>query len=207
MNYFALEFIVGSQTEVHRAFHDMLQIMQSTHCLIPSFYHNKVSHSLVLVWRYNRHTNEQAWDVCHHIPQVLFNDNRRAFVNFCNEYRTSPIVFGSEPCWHMLRFGNPHAYTCFGEIPLLLSDVMVLHECGWNPRAFTACVNELQSGMIKVVQSFAEAETGMPDFSIIYLMYKKLEAMAITTDSSDSVQPCLHWLNAIFQTSEESRHH
>ena len=134
MNYFALEFILGSRTEVHRAFNNMLQIMQSTHCIIPSFYHNTVSHSLVLVWRYKRHTNELAWDVCHHIPQVLFNDNRCSFVNFCNEYQTSPIVLGSEPCWRMLRFGNPHAYTCFGEIPLSLSDVTVLYECGWNPR-------------------------------------------------------------------------
>lgn len=194
MNYFALEFILGSRTEVHRAFNNMLQIMQSTHCIIPSFYHNTVSHSLVLVWRYKRHTNELAWDVCHHIPQVLFNDNRCSFVNFCNEYQPSPIVLGSEPCWRMLRFGNPHAYTCFGEIPLSLSDVTVLYECGWNPRAFAACVNELQSGMIKVVQSFAEAGIGMPDFSITCLMYKKLEAMAITTDSMDSVQPCLHLL-------------
>lgn len=46
--------------------------------------------------------------------------------------------------------------------------------------------------MVTMVQSFAEAETGMPDFSIIYMMYKKLEAMAITTDSMESVQPCLH---------------
>lgn len=198
MNYFALEFIVGSRSEVHRAFNDMLQIMQATHGIMPSFYHDTVSHSLVLVWHYKRHTNDQAWDVCHHIPQVLFNDNRRAFVNFCHQYQTSPIVFGSEPCWRMLRFGNPHAFTCFGEIPWSLSDAEVLHEVEWNPRTFAASVKELQASMVTMVQSFAEAETGKPDFSIIYMMYKKLEAMAITTDSMESVQPCLHLLNALF---------
>lgn len=158
--------------EVHRAFNDMLRIMQSSHCIIPSFYHNTVSHSLTPVWRYRRHPNEQSWDVCHHILQVLFNDNCRAFVDFCKGYRTSPIVFGSEPCWRMLRFGNPHAFTCFGEIPLSLSDAEVLQEGEWNPRTF----KELQSSMVTMVQSFAEAESGMPDFSIIYMMYKKLEA-------------------------------
>lgn len=64
MNYFALEFIVGSRSEVHRAFNDMLQIMQATHGIMPSFYHDTISHSLVLVWHYKRHTNEQAWVEC-----------------------------------------------------------------------------------------------------------------------------------------------
>ena len=34
-------------------------------------------------------------------------------------------------------------------------------------------------------------------FQYLYMMYKKLEAMAITTDSMESVQSCLHLLNAL----------
>ena len=96
----------------------------------------------------------------------------------------------------MLRFGNPHAFTCFGEIPWSLSDAEVLHEVEWNPRTFAASVKELQASMVTMVQSFAEAETGKPDFSIIYMMYKKLEAMAITTDRYEQVQP---YLNVLYE--------
>lgn len=47
MNYFALEFIVGSRTAVHRAFHDMLQIM---HQRIASFPRSIITRFLILLY-------------------------------------------------------------------------------------------------------------------------------------------------------------
>lgn len=113
-NYFAIEFILGSPAMVPQALDDILMIVQSSRCMQPASYHGKGADTLVLVWRYTQHRNQQAWDVCHHIPHMLFHEHHRAFVNFCNKYRTAPVVFSSEECCRMLRFGNPQAFTYLG---------------------------------------------------------------------------------------------
>lgn len=178
---------------------DILRVLQSSECILPACYCDMRTPSLVLAWRYVRNKNELAWDVCHHMPYMLFNENSRALVSFCNKYQTEPVVVGSEPCCRMLRFGNPHAFTYSGDIPLSLSDVSLLLEGDWNPHAFADCVKGLQMRMIQMMRSFEEEEMRKLDFDTIYLMYKKMEAMSITTDSAEVVQPYLNFLNAIIR--------
>lgn len=46
-----------------------------------------------------------------------------------------------------------------------------------------------------MIRSFQDSEIGKWDFSMLYLLYKKLEAMSITTDTTECVQPYLYLLN------------
>lgn len=194
-NYIAIEFILGSPEMVQQALDDILMIVQSSRCMQPASYHGWEADSLVLVWRYTQHRNQQAWDVCHHIPHMLFYEHHRAFVNFCNKYRTAPVVFSSEECCRMLRFGNPQAFTYLGGIPWDASDLSLLCDGDFHPQTFMASVEALLAKNIDAIRSFQDSEIGKRDFNMLYLLYKKLEAMAITTDSTARVQPYLNFLH------------
>lgn len=196
-HYFALEFILQDQSMICQALNDIMLIFQSSNCILPSSYHNKESNSLVLVWRYIKNINEQAWDVCHHISHILFNEHHIFIANFCNKYQTAPFVYCSDRCCHILRFGNPHTYTYFGEIALSLSDVSILREYDFDAKKFLSSVASLQTKTIQMIRSFKEQELKKLDFGIIYLIYKKIEGMAITTNTINKIQRHLLFLNNI----------
>ena len=195
MTYCAIEFILRDQTIINKALNNILYILQSCNCVLPCFYHDASSNSLVLVWRYKKNKNELAWDVCHHIPHMLFNEKSRDMVDFYNKYHTEPVVFSSERCSHILRFANPHAFTYLGDVSLELSELSVLLECDFDQKMFISDVKCLQNRTLKMIESINEI--GKLDFSILYLLYKRVEAMAITTNTSEAVQTHLRYLNNI----------
>lgn len=195
-NYVAIEFIALNRKIVPQATNDIRTLFDSIHCILPSLYCGTETDSLILVWRYTKHKNHQAWDVCHHIPHMLFQEQHSAFVNFCDKYQTVPVVFSSEECCRMLRFGNPQAFTYSGDIPWASSGCAVLSECDFDSEAFTASVESLLAKNIEMIRSFQEREIGKLDFSMLYLLCKKVEAMAITTDRYEQVQP---YLNVLYE--------
>lgn len=197
LHHFTVEFILQEQSMICQALNDFMLVFQSGNYILPSSYYNKESNSLVLVWRYIKNINEQAWDVCHHISHVLFNENHVFIANFCNKYQTSPFVYCSDRCCHILRFGNPHTYTYFGGIALSLSDASILQEHDFDVNKFLSGVESLQIKTIQMIRSLKEQELEKLDFGTIYLIYKKIEGMAITTNLINKVQPHLFFLNNI----------
>lgn len=72
----------------------------------------------------------------------------------------------------------------------------MLSECDFDSEAFTASVESLLAKNIEMIRSFQEREIGKLDFSMLYLLCKKVEAMAITTDRYEQVQP---YLNVLYE--------
>lgn len=194
-DYFAIEFILEEQSAVLQALNDITLILESCSCILPASYHDPQSNSLILVWRYEKNKNEQAWDVCHHLPHMLFNEKGWDMVKFYNTYHTAPICFSSEHCFHLLRFGNPHNFTFLGDIPLVLENLSILYEHQHDRKKFTASVKDLMQNTIQMINSFANHEIKKLDFATLYLLYKKIEGMSITTTMQESAKIHLFFLN------------
>ena len=198
-DYFAIEFILKEQPAVSQALNEITLILESCDCILPTSYHDPQSNSLILVWRYEKNKNELAWDVCHHLHHVLFNEKRRDMVKFYNKYHTEPISFSSEHCFQLLRFGNPHNFTFLGDIPLVLDNLLILNEHQHDRRKFTESVKQLMINTIQMIDSFSNYEINKLDFATLYLLYKKIEGMAITTTMQENAEKYLFFLNRIMQ--------
>lgn len=80
-------------------------------------------------------------------------------------------------------------------VPWDASDLSLLCDGDFHPQTFIESVVALQTKTIDMIRSFQDSEIGKWDFSMLYLLYKKLEAMSITTDTTECVQPYLYLLN------------
>jgi hypothetical protein len=176
--YFAIQFPFAGVA----AWLEVSAILRAGHCPMPSAYRD--DEHLLLVWRYERHANECAWELCHHVMHILLYEKMPDMHRFYNEFRTEPIMCSSERLCRVLRFGLPHGFMCDGELPPLEMDELVpLYECEMDETAFEGSVRALLERTLLVC---SRAEISTWDTSLLYLTYKRLEAMAITCNRHDS---------------------
>lgn len=188
-DFFAIEFpFVGES-----AWQAVSSILRAGNCPMPSAYREEAS--LLLVWHYERNGNECAWEPCHHILHMLLYEKMLDMTRFYNEYKTQPILYSSERLYRVLRFGVPHGFMSYGEQPSLQMDGLVpLHECEWDAPAFQRSTHVL---LERTLDRCSRAELSSWDTSLLYLSYKRIEAMAITCDYfGDEVEKAMDALNA-----------
>jgi hypothetical protein len=187
--YFAIQFPFAGVA----AWQEVSAILRVGHCPMPSAYRD--DEHLLLVWRYERHENECAWELCHHVLHILLYEKMLDMSRFYNEFRTEPMICSSERLCRVLRFGLPHGFMCDGELPPLEMDELVpLYECEVDETAFEGCVRALLERTLLVC---SRAEISTWDTSLLYLAFKRIEAMAITCQSTDpEVSAALEKLNA-----------
>ena len=137
---------------------------------------------LLLVWRYERHANECAWELCHHVMHILLYEKMLDMHRFYNEFKTEPIMCSSERLCRVLRFGVPHGFMCDGELPPLPMDALEpLYECERDDTEFQRSVRAL---LERTLDRCLQVELETWDPSLLYLTYKRIEAMAITCKSA-----------------------
>lgn len=176
--YFAIQFPFAGEP----AWQELSAILRAGHCPMPSAYRD--DEHLLLVWRYERHMNECAWELCHHVLHILMYEKMLDMSCFYNEFRTEPIICTSERLCRVLRFGLPHGFMCDGELPpLTVDDLAPLYECEMDDTAFQCSVRVL---LARTLSRCSQAELATWDPSLLYLTYKRLEAMAITCNCHDS---------------------
>ena len=176
--YFAIQFPFAGEP----AWPAVSAILRAGSCPMPCAYLDE--DSLLLVWRYERQMNECAWEPCHHVLHMLLYEMMPDMARFYNEFRTEPIICTSERACRVLRFGLPHGFMCDAELPPLEMDGLVpLHECGWDETAFRRSVRAL---LERTLDRCARAEVATWDTSLLYLTYKRIEAMAVTCDWMDA---------------------
>ena len=176
--YFAIQFPFAGEP----AWQELSAILRAGHCPMPSAYRD--DEHLLLVWRYERHMNECAWELCHHVLHILMYEKMLDMSCFYNEFRTEPIICTSERLCRVLRFGLPHGFMCDGELPpLTMDDLEPLYECEMDDTAFQCSVWVL---LERTLSGCSRAELATWDPSLLYLTYKRLEAMAITCNCHDS---------------------
>ena len=176
--YFAIQFPFAGEP----AWQELSAILRAGHCPMPSAYRD--DEHLLLVWRYERHMNECAWELCHHVLHILMYEKMLDMSRFYNEFRTEPIICTSERLCRVLRFGLPHGFMCDGELPpLTVDDLEPLYECEMDDTAFQCSVRVL---LERTLSGCSRAELATWDTSLLYLTYKRLEAMAITCNRHDS---------------------
>ena len=176
--YFAIQFPFAGEP----AWQELSAILRAGHCPMPSAYRD--DEHLLLVWRYERHMNECAWELCHHVLHILMYEKMLDMSRFYNEFRTEPIICTSERLCRVLRFGLPHGFMCDGELPpLTVDDLEPLYECEMDDKAFQCSVWDL---LERTLSGCSQAELATRDTSLLYLTYKRLEAMAITCNRHDS---------------------
>ena len=176
--YFAIQFPFAGEP----AWQELSVILRAGHCPMPSAYRD--DEHLLLVWRYERHMNECAWELCHHVLHIIMYEKMLDMSRFYNEFRTEPIICTSERLCRVLRFGLPHGFMCDGELPpLTVDDLEPLYECEMDDTAFQCSVRAL---LERTLSRCSQAESATWDTSLLYLTYKRLEAMAITCNRHDS---------------------
>jgi hypothetical protein len=176
--YFAIQFPFAGES----AWQELSAILRAGHCPMPSAYRD--DEHVLLVWRYERHMNECAWELCHHVLHILMYEKMLDMSRFYNEFRTEPIICTSERLCRVLRFGLPHGFMCDGELPpLTMDDLEPLYECEMDDTAFQCSVRAL---LERTLSGCSQAELATWDTSLLYLTYKRLEAMAITCNRHDS---------------------
>ena len=176
--YFAIQFPFAGEP----AWQELSAILRAGHCPMPSAYRD--DEHLLLVWRYERHMNECAWELSHHVLHILMYEKMLDMSRFYNEFRTEPIICTSERLCRVLRFGLPHGFMCDGELPpLTVDDLEPLYECEMDDKAFQCSVWDL---LERTLSGCSQAELATRDTSLLYLTYKRLEAMAITCNRHDS---------------------
>lgn len=188
-DFLAIEFpFVGES-----AWQVVSSILQAGNCPMPNAY--REGDSLLLEWRYEQHQNECAWEPCHHILHMLLYEKMLDMTRFYNEYRTQPIIYSSERLYRVLRFGLPHGFMSYGELPSLqMNGLVPLHECEWDAPAFQRSVRGL---LERTLHMCAQTDLATWDASLLYLTYKRIEAMAITCDYfGDEVEKTMNTLNA-----------
>ncbi len=175
--YFAIQFPFAGES----AWQELSAILRAGHCPMPSAYRD--DEHLLLVWRYERHMNECAWELCHHVLHILMYEKMLDMSCFYNKFRTEPIICTSERLCRVLRFGLPHGFMCDGELPpLTVDDLEPLYECEMDDTAFQCSVRVL---LERTLSGCSRAELATWDTSLLYLTYKRLEAMAITCNRHD----------------------
>ena len=115
---------------------------------------------------------------------MLLYEMMPEMTRFYNEYKTEPVMYSSEYTWRVLRFGVPHGFMCYGEVPQLdTGDLEPLHECGFDDAEFLHGVGELLNRLLRT----ALQNAGVMDTCLLYSICKRIEAMAITTGRFDAV--------------------
>ena len=71
-DFLSIQFILSPDVEAHLALGDLMSIMREIKCPLPTAYYDTSINALLLVWVYEKNKNEQAWDVLHHVPYLLF---------------------------------------------------------------------------------------------------------------------------------------
>ncbi len=193
--YFAIQFPFAGES----AWQELSAILRAGHCPMPSAYRD--DEHLLLVWRYERHMNECAWELCHHVLHILMYEKMLDMSCFYNKFRTEPIICTSERLCRVLRFGLPHGFMCDGELPpLTVDDLEPLYECERDDTAFQCSVRVL---LERTLSGCSQAESATWDTSLLYLTYKRLEAMAITCNSHDSeVETAMENLNEAIRKAQ-----
>lgn len=175
--YFAIQFPFAGAS----AWQELSAILRAGNCPMPSAY--RYAEHLLLVWRYERHMNECAWELSHHVLHILMYEKMLDMSRFYNEFRTEPIICTSERLCRVLRFGLPHGFMCDGELPpLTMDDLEPLYECEMDDTAFQCSVRAL---LERTLSGCSQAEFATWDTSLLYLTYKRLESMAITCNSQN----------------------
>lgn len=187
--FFAIQFPFAGVS----AWQEISAILRAGHCPMPSAYQD--DEHLLLVWRYERHMNECAWELCHHVLHILLYEKMLDMRRFYNEFRTEPIICSSERLCRVLRFGVPHGFMCDGELPPLeMDELEPLYECEMDETAFQRGVRAL---LERTLLRCSSAEITTWDTSLLYLTFKRIEAMSITCCSADAeVGAALEKLNA-----------
>ena len=175
--YFAIQFPFAGES----AWQELSAILRAGHCPMPSAYRD--DEHLLLVWRYERHMNECAWELSHHVLHILMYEKMLDMSCFYNKFRTEPIICTSERLCRVLRFGLPHGFMCDGELPpLTVDDLEPLYECEMDDKAFQCSVRAL---LERTLSGCLQAEFTTWDTGLLYLTYKRLESMAITCNSQN----------------------
>ncbi len=186
--YFAIQFpMVGEP-----AWQALSAILRAGNCPMPCAYLE--ADSLLLEWRYEQHQNECAWEPCHHVLHMLLYEMMPDMTRFYNEYGTEPIICSSGRLSRVLRFGLPHGFMCYGELPPLEMDGLVpLYECEWDAPAFQRSVRGL---LERTLHMCAQTDLATWDTGLLYLTYKRIEAMAVTCNAfDDEVEAAMCSLN------------
>ena len=174
--YFAIQFPFTGVS----AWQEVSAILRAGCCPMPGAYRD--DEHLLLVWRYERHANECAWELCHHVMHILLYEKMPDMHRFYNEFRTEPIMCSSERLCRVLRFGVPHGFMCDGELPPLPMDALEpLYECERDDTEFQRSVRAL---LERTLDRCLQVELETWDPSLLYLTYKRIEAMAITCNSA-----------------------
>lgn len=187
--YFAIQFPFAGEP----AWPAVSAVLREGGCPMPCAYLDE--DSLLLVWRYEPHMNECAWEPCHHVLHMLLYEKMPAMTRFYNEFRTEPIICTSERLGRVLRFGLPHGFMCDGNLPPLdVGGLVPLHEVEWNEPAFRRSVRVL---LERTLDMCSRAEVATWDPSLLYLTCKRIEAMAVTCDRWDEmVENAMECLNS-----------
>ncbi len=187
--YFAIQFPFAGAS----AWQAVSAILRAGGCPMPCAYLDE--DSLLLVWRYERHVNECAWELCHHVLHMLLYEMMPDMTRFYIEHRTQPIICSSERLCRVLRFGLPHGFMADGELPVLQTDSMEsLYECEDAETEFQRSVCEL---LKLTLDRCSQAGLSTWDPSLLYLTCKRIEAMAVTCDRWDEmVENAMERLNS-----------
>lgn len=192
-DFFAIEFPLAREADASVAWREVAAILQAGHCPMPCAYRDAEQGALLLVWRYERPLNELAWRGCHHVQHMLLYEMMPAMTRFYNEYKTEPVMYSSEYTWRVLRFGLPHGFMCYGEVPLDMEGLERLHECEWDAPTFRHSVCALLERTLEICM---RAEVTLWDNALLYSTCKRIEAMAITTGRfDDAVEEAMSRLN------------
>lgn len=186
--YFAIQFPMAGE----KVWPALSAILRAGCCPMPCAYLDE--ETLLLVWRYERHVNECAWEPCHHVLHILLYEMMPDMTRFYNEHRTQPIICTSERLCRVLRFGLPHGFMADGELPALQTDSMeILYECEDDVTVFQRSVREL---LKRTLDGCSRAEVATWDPSLLYLTYKRIEAMALTCNAfDDAVEDAMERIN------------
>ena len=181
--------------------------MRAVKCPLPSVYHDTDINALWLVWRYDKNENEEAWDILHHIPYLLFYKSMRTMVRFYTRYKTTPIIICSEHNFRLARFGNPHMFLYTANVPidnlLALDNTSVLHKCSLDYDMYFAGVHELLSEHLVMFEPSNRNHLKNLDIVILYTLFKKLQAIQIamggniSENDANKVKNALDYINEV----------
>lgn len=183
---FSIQFILSSDVEPHLPLCDLMGIMRAIKCPLPSVYHDTSINALLLVWIYEKNANEQAWDILHHIPYLLFYKCMKPMVLFYTKYKTTPIISSSEHDYRLLRFGNPHMFIHVDKKILNLDNTSILHENSFDYDMYISSVHDLLLEYLNMLKQPNIKKLKNLDIGTIYTLYKKLEAILITIAENTS---------------------
>ena len=202
-DFLSIQFILSPDVEAHLALGDLMSIMREIKCPLPTAYYDTSINALLLVWVYEKNKNEQAWDVLHHVPYLLFYKCMKPMVLFYNKYKTTPIISSSEHNYRLSRFGNPHMFIYIDRSLLNLDNTSILYESSFDYDMYISSVHDLLVEYLDMFNHSNRMKLKNLDIGTIYTIYKKIESILITMvgniseDDINRVENALDYINDI----------